>query len=80
MDNGDGTRTVIVLSTGNATLYDGSGKAIGRNPGQVRFEFLVDHNGTPGDPSDDVGISEALIKGSTGRTDDFCEALVPALT
>jgi len=33
IDNGDGTLTVILLATGNATLYDASGKAIGRNPG-----------------------------------------------
>ena len=79
-DNGDGTLTVILLATGNATIYDASGKAIGRNPGQVRFEFLVDHAGTPGDPSDDVLISEELIKGSTGRSDDFCTVVVPALS
>ena len=33
IDNGDGTLTVILLATGNAMLYDASGKAIGRNPG-----------------------------------------------
>ena len=77
-DNGDGTLTVIQLSTGNATVYNSSGKAIGRNPGQVRFEFVVDHNGTP-DPTDDILLSETLVKGSTGRSDDFCEVVVPAL-
>ena len=80
IDNGDGTLTVTLLATGNATLYDASGKAIGRNPGQVRFEFLIDHAETPGDPSDDVILSEDLIKGSTGRSDDFCTVLVPVLT
>ena len=50
IDNGDGTLTIIVFATGNATVFDAGGKAIGRNPGQVRFEFLVDHGGTPGDP------------------------------
>jgi hypothetical protein len=79
-DNGDGTLTIIILSTGNATLYGANGKAIGRNPGQVRTELVVDHNGTPGDPRDDEFISETLIKGSTGRSDDFCEVVVPALT
>ncbi len=79
-DNGDGTLTVIQLSTGNATVYDSSGKAIGRNPGQVRIEFVVDHNGTPDFPPDDILLSETLIKGSTGRSDDFCEVAVPALT
>lgn len=79
-DNGDGTLTIIQLSTGNATVYDSRGKAIGRNPGQVRFEFVVDHNGTPDFPPDDILLSETLVKGSTGRSDDFCEVAVPALT
>jgi hypothetical protein len=80
IDNGDGTLTVVFFATGNATFYGANGKAIGRDPGQVRFEFVVDHNGTPGDPLDDIVISEELIKGPTGRTDDFCEVVVPALT
>ena len=72
-NNGDGTLTILILSTGNAVIYNSSGKAIGRNPGQVRFELLVDHGGTPSDPSDDTEISFEQVKGSTGRTDDFCE-------
>ena len=79
-DNGDGTLTILILSTGNAVVYNSDGKAIGRNPGQVRFELVVDHGGTPSDPSDDTEISFELVKGSTGRTDDFCEAVVPALS
>ena len=80
-DNGDGTLTILILATGNAILYGEDGKAIARNPGQVRFEILVDHGGTPTDPSDDEFL-EFLgeVKGSTGRSDDFCEAAVPALT
>jgi len=79
-DNGDGTLTVLILATGNAVLYGEDGKAIARNPGQIRIELLVDHGGTPNDPSDDEVLSEELVKGSTGRSDDFCEAAVPALT
>jgi hypothetical protein len=80
-DNGDGTLTILVLATGNAVLYGEDGKAIARNPGQTRFEILVDHAGTPTDPSDDEFL-EFLgeVKESTGRTDDYCEAAVPALT
>jgi hypothetical protein len=80
-DNGDGTLTILVLNTGNGVLYGADGKAIGRNPGQVRFEFVVDHAGTPTDPSDDVDIegSFRVVKGSTGRSDDFCETIVSAL-
>jgi hypothetical protein len=62
-------------------VYGEDGKAIARNPGQVRFQFLVDHAGTPADPSDDVFLADlGLVKGSTGRSDDFCAAAVPALT
>jgi hypothetical protein len=80
-DNGDGTLTILVLATGNATLYGADGKAIARNPGQLRFELLVDDGGTPGDPWDDEVIEFlGVVKDSTGRSDDFCEAAVPALT
>jgi hypothetical protein len=46
----------------------------------VRFELLIDHNGTPGDPSDDSELAFTLVKESTGRSDDACQAAVPALT
>ena len=79
-DNGDGTLTILVLTTGNAVLYGEDGKAIARNPGQVRFEFRVDHGGTPADPSDDQFLEFlGVVKGSTGRSDDFCAAGVPIL-
>ncbi len=79
-DNGDGTSTILVLATGNSTTYDDSGKAIARNPGQVRFRILIDNGGTPQDPADDEFLEFlGLVKGSTGRSDDFCAAAVPAL-
>jgi hypothetical protein len=80
IDNGDGTLTVVVLATGNFTIYGEDGRAIARNPGQIRFELLIDHGGTPGDPSDDVELEFTLVKESTGRSDDACEAAVPALS
>jgi PAS domain-containing protein len=80
-DNGDGTLTVLVLGTGNSTAYGQDGKAIARNPGQLRFEVLVDHAGTPDDPSDDEFLDFlGFVKESTGRTDDFCDAIIPELT
>jgi hypothetical protein len=79
-DNGDSTLTILRLTTGPAAVYGPDGKALARNPGQVRFEFLVDHGGTPTDPSDDEFLEDlGLVKGSTGRTDDFCAAVVPVL-
>lgn len=75
-DNGDGTLTIVILATGASTLYGPDGKAIARNPGQVRFELVVDHGGTPTDPSDDTVLSFTQIKDSTGRTDDYCAAII----
>lgn len=73
------TLTIQFLQTGPSTLYGPDGKAIARNPGQVRFEVVVDHGGTPTDPSDDVELSFEQIKGSTGRSDDYCAAVVDAI-
>ncbi len=79
-DNGDGTLTVLVLATGNAVLYGMDGKPLARNPGQVRYELLVDHNGTPSDPTDDELLEFlGFVKGSTGRNDSFCAAAVAAI-
>jgi hypothetical protein len=78
-DNGDDTLTIIDLATGNAVVYGPDGKAIGRNPGQTVFELLIADNGTPNDPDDDEILDQQVLKGSTGRSDDFCSVVVPAL-
>ena len=79
-DNGDGTMTILVLATGNAAAYGEDGKAIARNPGQVRYEVLIDYGADIADPSDDEFL-EFLgeVKGSTGRSDDFCSAVLPII-
>ncbi|HZC74009.1 MAG TPA: hypothetical protein VE442_25200 [Jatrophihabitans sp.] len=79
-DNGDGTITLISLSTGNQVWYGPDGTALLREPGQIRVELLIDTNGTPSDPDDDVVVADlGLVKGSTGRNDtagrDFCDDL-----
>ncbi|MFC9919879.1 hypothetical protein [Agromyces binzhouensis] len=80
-DNGDGTMTILVLATGSANVFDESGKAIARNPGQVRYELLIDYGDDIADPSDDEFLAFlGVVKGSTGRTDDFCEAVLPAVS
>lgn len=80
VDNGDGTLTILVLATGNFILYGTNGKGIAHGSGQVRFELLIDHGGTPGDPSDDVELDFKLVKESTGTNDDVCAAALEALT
>lgn len=79
-DDGQGNLRILILATGNETWYGPDGETLFRNPGQTRYEILVPHNGTPGDPTDD-GEAEfiGIVKGSTGRNDldghDFCEDL-----
>jgi hypothetical protein len=77
---GDGTLTILILTTGNEVLYGEDGKVIARNPGQVRVEILIDHGGTPTDPTDDEFLEFlGVVKDSTGRNDDFCKPAVPIL-
>jgi hypothetical protein len=77
-DNGDGTLTILVLATGGSRVYGPDGKLLFNEPGQIRFEILIDHGGTPTDPSDDEFLEFlGIVKGSTGRNDlqgrDFCD-------
>lgn len=79
-DNGDGTLTAVELLTGMTVLYRADGKAIARTTGQSRWEFLIDHGGTPNDPFDDELIADLGRVQRAGRSDDLCEAAVSALT
>ena len=71
-ENGDGSLTIVFLVTGNVVTYGADGKAIARNPGQLRFELIVYPDGTE--------VRGDTVKGSTGRSDDFCDAVVAALS
>ena len=82
VDNGDGTITITVYASGGSRFYDTNGRFVLRDPGQVRFAFDIDHNGTPGDPRDDVEVPDSfrVVRPSTGNSDlsqrDFCADLV----
>ena len=82
VNNGDGTITITTFASGGSRFYDTNGKLVLRDPGEVRFAFDIDYNGTPGDPSDDVEIPDSFrpVRGSTGNSDlsdrDFCADLV----
>lgn len=78
-DHGDGTYTILVKASGGSKLYGPDGKAIAHDPGQIRFELVLDDNGTPGVYDDDVEVSFTLVKESTGRNDDYCAAMINAL-
>ncbi len=53
VDNGDGTLTMTALATGNSQLRGPNGELLRRDPGQIRYQILIDQNGTPEDPTDD---------------------------
>ena len=77
-DNGDGTLTIRVMATGSNKIFGPDGKLLINDPGQIQFEILIDHGGTPTDPSDDEFIRDlGVVRLSTGRNDfeglDFCE-------
>ena len=71
-----------VFASGGSRFYDANGKLVLRDPGQTRFAFDIDYNGTPGDPSDDAEVpgSFRVVRSSTGNSDlsdrDFCADLV----
>ena len=75
------TLLIEILATGSATVRGEDGKLVAANPGQIRFELRVSHNGTPTDPFDDgEAVFVGVTRESTGRNDDFCANVVPALT
>ena len=82
VDNGDGTITITVFASGGSRFYDADGKLVLKDPGQFRFAFDIDYNGTPGDPGDDVEVPDSfrVVRSSTGNSDfsdrDFCADLV----
>jgi hypothetical protein len=81
-DNGDGTITITVFASGGSRFYATEGNLVLKDPGQTRFAFDVDYNGTPSDPSDDVEVADSfrVVRASTGNSDlsnrNFCADLV----
>lgn len=83
-DNGDGTLTILVMATGGERWYGPDGQFLFANPGQIRFEVLIDNGGTPTDPSDDEFLEFlGVVKGSTGRNDltdeNFCDQILSVI-
>jgi hypothetical protein len=77
VDNGDGTLTITVMGAGSEKSYGPDGAYLFNNPGQIRWQVLIDNGGTPADPFDDEFVADlGIVKGSTGRNDtegrDFC--------
>ena len=86
VDNGDGTITITDYASGTSRFYDSNGNLVLKDPGQTRYAFDVDYNGTPGNPDDDIFIdgSFRIVRPSTGNSDlsdrDFCADLVAFTT
>ncbi|MGH3926144.1 MAG: hypothetical protein ACRDTT_25335, partial [Pseudonocardiaceae bacterium] len=76
-DNGDGTLTILIKSRGQQKVYGPDGQRLFLDAGIFSFEILVDHGGTPTDPSDDEFLADLGVVKVTGRSDtagrDFCE-------
>jgi len=77
-DNGDGTLTVVSMGAGGDKWYASNGSLALHDTGTVRFAGLLDHNGTPANPDDDVFLEDlGVVKPSTGTNDtdgrDFCD-------
>jgi len=76
-DNGDGTHTVLAQVPGPEIFYGPDGKRVFVSGGMFRVELVVDQSGTPGDPSDDVLISEEFVSDHGGQPQpafNFCES------
>lgn len=82
VDNGDGTITITMHAQGIVRYYDQFGRFVLKDPGSFWSSFMLDYNGTPGDPSDDEFIPDSfrVVRPSTGNSDfsdrDFCADLV----
>jgi hypothetical protein len=80
-DNGDGTLTITISTVGTNRWYGADGNLLFVVAGHFSFQIMVDHGGTPGDPSDDVEIEDSFtvvkevgIDQTAGR--DFCADLL----
>jgi hypothetical protein len=78
-DNGDGTFTILVKSSGGVRVYGPDGKPLLNDPGQSRSVLLIDNGGTLTDPFDDVFLEDLGRVKSTGRNDldgrSFCDLM-----
>jgi hypothetical protein len=84
-DNGE-TLTIVGLAPGSTKAYGPDGEQLFNDAGLVVWEIVVDHNGTPTDPSDDEFLSFRILD-SAGRddladpddTENFCVDLLAVI-
>ncbi|GAA2033488.1 hypothetical protein GCM10009819_16960 [Agromyces tropicus] len=79
VDNGDGTLTVTTTTQQSVRYVTDDGRTAFVDAGHFEYRLLIDHNGTPGDPSDDEVIDFLGEDAAHGHFDtqgrDFCEDL-----
>jgi hypothetical protein len=76
-NNDDGTFTILFQVPGHERFYGPDGQHLFMTAGTIRIEAIVDHGGTPSDPSDDLVISEELVAdhlGQQGSGSDWCDS------
>lgn len=77
-DNGDGTLTETLHSVGIVKFYGGNGRLINVIAGHLYgYVALIDHGGTPRDPSDDEFLS--IVQDLGGKLELFCPTVLEAI-
>jgi hypothetical protein len=76
-DNGDGTSTIDIKTSGPEKVYGPDGERVFLSSGMFIVRILVDNGGTPTDPFDDQFLEFLGDIKQAGRDDtanrDFCE-------
>lgn len=84
-DNGDGTSTLTITSTGRNTFRLPDGKLVAVHAGTTQVSELFDNGGTPTDPSDDQFLTFLGVTRETGHTafiddQEYCDTfLIPSI-
>jgi hypothetical protein len=86
VDNGDGTITVYTAVDGQPNVLSlPDGTVLARARGRLVYTTVLDYNGTPGNPDDDIFISSEIVfdAGSHPFAESVlnsCDLIIPALT
>lgn len=74
-DHGDGTLTILYQTPGAARYFGPDGRVLLIDSRPSWYEVVLDHGGTPSDPSDDTFISEEQVRDVASHVNrDFCSA------
>jgi hypothetical protein len=71
-DNGDGTLSILGRSPGSERVKGPDGKLLDVKAGLFTWVVVLDHGGTPTDPSDDTFVSITFLSGPDVYT-DLCD-------